>query len=130
MEDNELLFTDLKLKDGSYAKDCQRKILSPSVSLFYKIGGEGNHPGFDFVAMKLTASRGICEDVFEDPELQVEILFHGIVYYDGLRHLYQGREDCDNEGYLYYFNTMDGIRIFTALRELENEFCMISELED
>lgn len=57
-----------------------------------------------------------------------EILFHGASYFDGIRHLYFGDEQCDNYGYLYYPNLNDIIFSLTILRRYELQFCNIEAI--
>ena len=133
--DDAKLFTEIDIDVGDIAvgdllKDCQRNKLCDEIAIVYRPYDEAKRNGFKFCVVMSVGSSGKFEDVFEDPETVCEILFHGIVYYDGLRHLHCGSEETKNDGYLYCFNSLDGVRIFTALRELELEWCNVEELEE
>jgi hypothetical protein len=61
------------------------------------------------------------DDIWKMSNIEVECLFHGQAYYDGLRHLYMGDKASHNEGYLYYGDTRELAKIFQELDRLETE---------
>jgi hypothetical protein len=75
----------------------------------------------DFYVVNFVSCSGGVLDFWKDSDLKVECLFHGYIYYDGLRHLYMGDEDTDTENYLYYVDSSTIVDIFSKLKELEND---------
>jgi hypothetical protein len=92
--------------------------------LYYK-PNEGEFNGFKFYAIEIVSIDCTNDgDHAWKPELTaIEILFSGIAYWDGVRHLYMGSEATDNYGYLYYPDIDVSIEIMKALRELSNKYC-------
>jgi hypothetical protein len=80
--------------------------------------------GFDFCVIQVTQASGFDEpDPFTKPDTQGEVVCRGYGFFDGVRHLYFGAEESDNEGYLYYPNLQKLVRIFTSLWRLEEAYC-------
>ena len=50
----------------------------------------------------------------------VQIMFEGVIRFDGLRHLFMGASQI-RHGYLYYTELDDLIEIFTYVKELERD---------
>ncbi len=98
--------------------------------LFYeedRHNGKGGY-GFEFYAVGWCGGRrGTVEDasLFDDDpdEINVECLWHGSARFDGVRHLYCGDEQTDNEGYLYYPRLSRIAGVLTELAKLEKRFC-------
>jgi hypothetical protein len=59
--------------------------------------GNDEPHGFDFCCVEFCSQE--CRD---SAPIQYNVLFEGITYFDGVRHLYFGSEKTDNYGYLYY----------------------------
>lgn len=57
------------------------------------------------------------------PETYINTLYHGVAYFDGLRHVYLGKDDDGIYGYTNYPNASIHIEIWKALNELEKRFC-------
>jgi hypothetical protein len=53
----------------------------------------------------------------------VQIMFEGVIRFDGLRHLFMGADQI-RHGYLYYTEPDDLIEIFTYVKELENDITL------
>ena len=100
--------------------------ITDQVRLYYRIH-EGEGAGFFFwVAEWCSGPAEIGEGSLldGDPEqIGVECLCHGTAYFDGVRHLWFGDKQTDNEGYLYYPNTSDLALIMEKLREMESNHC-------
>jgi hypothetical protein len=93
-----------------------------SVRLYYRPNEDGN--GFDFDILEETSVGGDKNFGDWDPEhSEVDVLFWGIAYWDGVRHLYMGNQATDNYGYLYYPDISDYVTYFKAISDLENEYC-------
>jgi len=113
----DVLLTDMK----------QSEIIEDQIKIFYNV--RPNNTGFVFYIVKFVSV--ICDDkntstnVFYNPDVVVECLYYGIVYYDGLRHLYMGHEETNNEGYLYYSEPKENILCFKKLDELIQKHCDI-----
>lgn len=78
---------------------------------------------FLFVIVRWVSCSGDTEDLFDLNSCEVQVEYHGIARYDGMRHMYQGMEETDNEGYLYYPSMKDHIKYFEKLLELTRRFC-------
>ena len=77
-------------------KDCE-------VRIYYK-HSEEKGMGFNFYAVEKTGH--VCNAETEKDEwhkdyCDVECVFQGIAYFDGIRHLYYGDEKTENFGYHY-----------------------------
>ncbi len=59
----------------------------------------------------------------KENEPAIEILYNGIAYWDGMRHLYMGSEKTDNYGYDYYSCMENHIEVLKALVGLELKYC-------
>lgn len=95
--------------------------ISHGVRLFYKENDtEGN--GFYFFAAEITSGRS-HEDWWNPETSCAECVYHGIAYFDGIRHLYMGSEHTDNFGYIYYPDLEDQIKILTELGNLVKKYC-------
>lgn len=109
---------------GTPLLECQRVDISPHLRVYYRPFDDGH--GFDFFIAEFAGGYTLPADGQSDmdlPDTEVECLFHGVAYYDGLRHLYMGSEASDNVGYLYYANPVEMAKVFTALAELEARYC-------
>lgn len=77
--------------------------------------------GFYFMAIEWGGNYGDdpmwCEDTFAD------ITYHGVAYFDGLRHLYFGSKETDNDGYFYYPDCKTHLAVWESLKLLEEKFC-------
>ena len=95
--------------------------ISRDVRLWY----QNREKAFYFYSGRWAGAAGYGDpterDIWKMPDVEIECLFHGVAYYDGVRHLYMGDKASDNEGYLYYFDVRDGVKIFQALDRLEGE---------
>ncbi len=133
--------TDYYLKDLKYDNSNTKlidteyiDILDNQVRLYYNPHEIYEHrekpSGFNFYAVEFVGCDGLSDykNDFDNPTVTVECLYHGIVYFDGLRHLYMGHEDTDNEGYLYYQNLENHILIFNAIEKLIGVYCDPSDL--
>jgi hypothetical protein len=76
--------------------------------------------GFEFVSFDVI-SFTVESDPFKADDTVVELLLHGVAYFDGIRHLYFGKED--NYGYFYYPRLKDISEILTILSELQAKYC-------
>ena len=85
--------------------------------------------GFDFYITDFASCDSHFDDHYSCPDVRVECLFHGTCYYDGLRHLYMGHKETDNENYLYCLNTVILAEVFKKLNELELKLCNKSMIE-
>lgn len=76
--------------------------------------------GFQFCAVDFDSAGASCDDVWEDPDVAVEVLMHGVAYFDGIRHLHMP--------YWHYPGLDEGVRLFEALRELVVKYCDPEEI--
>ena len=56
-------------------------------------------------------------------ETYIEILYYGIAYFDGVRHIYLGSDKTNNYGYINYPNTKIHSDILFNLQLLEDKYC-------
>jgi len=124
---------DVYLKDirHEYHKNeavCEWKFLeveNTTVRIYYK-ASEEKGMGFNFYAIKKTGH--ICnskteKDKWHKDFCDVECVFQGIAYFDGIRHLYYGDKKTENYGYHYYANLEMIASAILRLRELEKKYC-------
>lgn len=95
------------------------KELSDGSRMYYVDHKEGN--GFSFKQVNLVSY--IYTEEWDDKEAESELLFHGLAYYDGIRHLYFGDERGDNYGYFYYPVIKNMQEALEFLGELEKKYC-------
>jgi len=75
--------------------------------------------GFDFYITDFAGTPEIeNDDLYSHPDVEVNCLYWGTVAWDGLRHMWMGDEQTDNENYLYCVPVSKQIQVFTALKEL------------
>ncbi len=82
---------------------------------------DGTFCGFYFVIVRWISTDS-DSDVWDNPEISVE--YSGTASYDGMRHLYQGSEETDNKGYLYYPSMKNHIKYFETLLKLTRIYCL------
>ena len=129
------LFTDLKFPDICNApliKDFLSIEVNADVRIWYKLN-DGERMGFNFYITAFVSVSGDDIDkndksYYDKPSLEVECLFYGHVLWDGLRHLYMGDKQTDNENYLYYVRPQLIAEVFTKLHELEKQHCSLDQL--
>ena len=95
------------------------------VRIYYKPSEEGGL-GFDFYAIEKTGHECNTEtqkDEWNKEYCNVECVFQGIAYFDGIRHLYYGDKKTENYGYHYYANLEMIAGALLELRELEKKYC-------
>lgn len=73
--------------------------------------------GFEFYAVDCC----VWNDNHEPEEW--DSIFHGNAHFDGIKHLYFGDPQTDNEGNFYSPSISDLILICQELKKLEQEFC-------
>jgi hypothetical protein len=82
--------------------------------------------GFNFYAVEKVGHECNAEtkkNEWHKDYCDVECLFRGVAYFDGIRHLYYGDEKTDNFGYHYYANLEMMSSAILVLRELEKKYC-------
>jgi len=83
--------------------------------------------GFYFYAVEIIGQYSGKSVWDEDNE--AECIFHGSAAFDGVRHLYMGRDETDNYGYHYYPDFDQLIGVLYALKALEKKYCS-EKMED
>jgi len=99
-------------------KDCE-------VRIYYK-PSEKKGMGFNFYAVEkigYVCSAETEKDEWHKDYCDVECLFQGVAYFDGIRHLYYGDEKTENFGYHYCANLEMIVSSILGLRELEKKYC-------
>ena len=98
------------------------------VRIYYEVSINNNSTpgtklGFRFYALEVKCWSNDGDPEWTPTNTSVECLFHGVAYFDGVRHLYMGMKQTDNEGYLYYPNLDSYKEIFDELQVLEDKYC-------
>lgn len=106
-------------KGVSIAK-YDRHHVNDRLMICYKVG-ERERSGFDFYVVE--NGGWVCPKPRDIAEYYYDVLFSGSVYWDGLRHMWMGDKQTDNENYLYCANTNDLSIIFAELSKLECKHC-------
>ena len=109
-----------------FVKDLHFKEVSKDIRIYYYVVNDLEQPGngFRFFVLKEVS----CSSDDPTKDIEVDILYHGVAYFDGMRHLYMGHTLTKNEGYLYYCCSFINENIFRVLGELEKEFCREPEI--
>lgn len=121
---DEVYLKDIVYDDGkskSHIHTWPMVQCNESIRLYYTpIEGEKN--GFYFYAVEWISSESVHFD-WDIKTTAVECLFHGVAYWDGIRHLYMGDEATDNYGYHYYPHLKDHLSCLNELLKLEELHC-------
>lgn len=88
--------------------------------LYYKIN-EGGADGFKFYCLGVNSFSP--EDMWNLKDSEVECIAFGYANFDGVRHLYWGDEQTENEGYHYYPSFPILTEFLSQLKILENKYC-------
>lgn len=107
-------------KEVSDLKDLKMEEITDSSRIYYSIRDNEIGYGFEFIIVRWVGQDGE-KDLWDDPDIEVD--FHGIAYYDGVRHLYMGKQETDTKGYLYYPCIKDCIKYFEVLLKLTRKYC-------
>lgn len=126
-EEVKILYRDLKYPDSKeFIKDW-KIIQTDRFQLHYKVKEEndGLDAGFDFYAIEFVEGDFDDDDVLYLPNDRtiVDCIFHGIAYWDGIRHFYVGDEQTSNYGYLYCLDISTLQEALSVLQELEDKYC-------
>lgn len=111
---SELIIDDTKIWELPYIS-----VYDDHIRIFYK---KGEIHGFQFWAVNLTSSPSYEQKWVETNKNHVEIMIHGLCYFDGIRHLYFGHELSDNEGYFYYPQWDQIEATIVEIKKLEQKF--------
>lgn len=95
------------------------KIATEKWALYYKVSDLSGQTGFAFMSVQWVAN----DDPIWNENTLVEVMFHGVAYFDGIRHMYFGSEQTDNYGYDNYPNINIYIEILKSIRDLEKKHC-------
>jgi len=79
--------------------------------------------GFYFVCPTVIGYEAGKNNAFY-PEADIEIVISGWAAFDGVRHLYFGSDQSDNEGYFNYPDIELLAHVLSELRKLEKLYCM------
>lgn len=93
-------------------------VTDTNVRIFYKVSEEEGM-GFEYHAVMETC----YVDHPYDEHTEVETLFHGIAYFDGVRHHYMGSEETDNYGYDYCPRLMKHVQVLMVIMNMEDKYC-------
>lgn len=110
-------------------KDWEFIKISPNCRLHFKpiIWEKNEFGGFYFHSVHWTGNSCTRDydknDYFTAPEVTAETLLYGIAQFDGIRHLYFGTEESENEGYFYYPDLDIINKIMIELVKLEQKYC-------
>lgn len=117
-------FTLLKdiTHDGKNINNHEWSVIESDVDfrIYFRPISTVNKEGFDFYAVQFVG--GDLGD-WSPNETYVECVFSGVAYFDGVRHLYWGDEQTDNQGYFYYPNLNRISEYLRLLEELEEKYC-------
>lgn len=116
---------DIKYSGTILSETKYFELVKDQIRFYYNL--RTDTPGFDFYVVEFVAvlcdNKNNSPDIFDNPDVEVECVYHGNVSFDGLRHLYMGHKETSNEGYLYYANQEYHILIFQKLDELISKYC-------
>lgn len=104
--------------DNRFIKDWNFKE-SGDFRLYYSLCPENG--GFQFCAVQWTGSYWNMPK-WSDSTL-VDIAIHGWAAFDGVRHLYFGHEETDNEGYFNYPDLQELLDLLRELNGLQTIYC-------
>jgi hypothetical protein len=110
---------------GAPLLSCPFVRISENVRLWYL---PNDLDGFDFFSGRFHSAGYVLApdsnghaDYMAWGETEVEPLFHGVAFFDGVRHLYIG--EGEKAGYTNYPDLQDSAAVLFALAALEVELC-------
>ena len=111
-------FDGLEMTRGKLVKDCGLEIDDGDYRT-YALHSDEYHRA-DVICVQFVSCTDTDDNVWDSPELQVEVVFRAVCLFDGVRHL---NFNSEGEGYLYY-PEMDRI-----IRALEHLHTMADDIE-
>ncbi len=122
---NGVLFKDLKIDEKSLS-ECNPVYRSDddNTRLYIVQNDPIRLDWFGGMAVTLVSSLQ-REDWWNDPYLEVEILFKLHAAYDGIRHIWFGEAVGDAMGYIYYPDMVEFVEMFSIIHEWEKKFCAL-----
>ncbi len=111
-----LLFKDI---DPKVYKWNFLEINTTGLRVYYK----SKELGFNFYVLESIGYINNGNPEWSIDNTYIEVIFSGIAYFDGIRHLYTGDKQTDNYGYLYYPRLEAYKETFDVLSELEEKYC-------
>jgi len=108
-------FREIQLQ-GKPLTECQLALSIVDHKMYYA----PNSTAFDSVLVRFASSSSGSGDVWECEQLQVEVIFSCIAYWDGVRHL---QFNPAEEGYIYCPDMPILLESLNKLRELEEQYC-------
>ena len=100
-------------------------VIDTNFRIYYKLS-EMDGCGFNFVILSNDGCMCVDEtkvDSWHPNYTFVSVLFEGIAYFDGIRHLYMGSNQTDNYGYENYPNICSMAKALEELKKLELKYC-------
>lgn len=94
------------------------KIKDADMILYYNPINKRKKHGFYFYCIEAYMWELETEEI-----LGCDCQFHGVAYFDGIRHLYFGDDQTENYGYLYYPCIEDLFLALKELQKLEIKYC-------
>lgn len=122
-EPDDKLFNEIMLNNKKLS-DCKLEYRDTQYSMYVDIDDvDGTCTGFYALVVEFVSSDEIeVEDHWDGSDLIVNIVFNVIARFDGVRHLEFNREGS-MPGYIYYPGMEAMVKMFTKLREIEQEHC-------
>lgn len=116
MEEDRIKLINLKFQSGIKVIDNSFIEIDEFTRLYYI--KDINYDSFEFIYVRIVSSYiGVHPWEYLD-KTEAEILFTGLAYFDGVRHIYFGEE-----GYINYPNLTDIIKGLKELKKLEIKYC-------
>lgn len=110
-----VFFREIQLH-GKPITECELALSNVGHRMYYAPNGIA----FDAVLVRFVSASSGPGDLWECEELQVEVVFSCVAYWDGVRHLHFNPKD---DGYLYYPDMPFLLESLNKLRELEEQYC-------
>jgi hypothetical protein len=96
---------------------------------------QGHASGFDFFVGNMVCGPAMQieeqapSDLMSHPETVVECVFHGVAFFDGVRHLCMGDEDADESGYVNYPDIEGMMLALAGVLALQQALCPLTTRE-
>ena len=125
----EVKLSDIRTESGEVVVGWDHVDIDDGCRLFYKpqIRKGKTGFGFEFYAAEWTGGgefeKGASWFENDPAEIDVECIWHGTACFDGVRHLYSGDEQTDNEGYFNYPKHSRIAGVLAEITKLEKKFC-------
>lgn len=121
------LLKDIKSENGEEIHKWENIEIDYTYKLFYKLIDADEEQGFDFYVFEWCSqydnNNPKILDQFDIEYTKGVCFMEGLALWDGLRHLYFGREEDKNQGYFYHTSASTVTKVMEEIKKLVIKYC-------